>query len=361
MTRKRDDIPKALDTTLSGIVRDPALFDRVVKAAGNGVTPVKHKMTLSMAFVLVLVLLTSTVAVALTFRGVSYFLTEKAEDPMKLDPDYLFSELDYHHNSKFLNIAVVDAYWDGLELFVAYRIAPVNPESVLRMECTHEEHEHDLPAGDADILIQEPDFVTLTDENGKLTEPSTYSIDWVYEEDGAITIMVRFPRYDMSEYVSITLPVQNTWVSTGEVMRSYLHCVPIRLSDPLADHQHEWTTATCQTAKTCAICQRTEGSLGQHDYHLSEDGNDVICSTCGKQLKKPTFIPNSRNLLPGDCDVFVLALQLRLSELGYYNGSFSELYDDKTIEAVKAYQESHGLDPTGICRTDTVMSLFHSN
>lgn len=361
MTRKREDIRLAIDTTLSGVSNDPELFDRVVGAAKAGVTPVKHKMTLSVAFVLALALLTSAVAFALTFRGVSYFLTEKSDEPMELDQNYLFNELDYHHNSKFLNMTVVDAYWDGLELFVAYRIAPVNPESVLRMECNSEEHQHDSPTGDADILLQEPRFIALTDEQGKLTEPSTYSVDWVYEEDGAITVMVRFQRYDMSEYVSIMLPVQTTWVNTGEVTRAYLHCVPVRLSDPLSDHQHEWTPATCQTLKTCTVCKRTEGDLGQHDYYLSEDGKVVICSTCDKQLNKPTFVPNSRNLLPGDCDVFVLALQIRLSELGYYNGNFSELYDEKTIEAVKAYQGSHGLDPTGICRTDTVTSLFHSN
>lgn len=45
----------------------------------------------------------------------------------------------------------------------------------------------------------------------------------------------------------------------------------------------------------------------------------------------------------------VVALQLRLKELGFFHGPADGLYGRYTEAAVKAYQEAKGLEPTGVC------------
>ena len=117
MNPREHDIRTALEATLSGVQRDPTLFDRIISDQKGAPAPMKRKLTLSMALVLALVLITGTVACSAAWRGVSAFLSNP-------DPDYLVTGFPQHHTSDRLDARVVDAYWDGLEFFVACRIAP---------------------------------------------------------------------------------------------------------------------------------------------------------------------------------------------------------------------------------------------
>lgn len=360
MTRKREDIRLALDTTLSGASRDPALFNRVVNASKGDIPPVKRKLTLSMTLVLILALITSTVAIAVTTRGVSWFL-EKAWQPVAIDDDYLLSDLRQNHNSTLLSPTVVDAYWDGLEFSIAYHVSPVDPTHTIRMVCNNQQHHHYQPAEDADILLHEPEFINVTDDmTGEIDHiyDAFLSTDWVYEEDGSLTAMVKFQLYNMSQLSSYSIPIFNTLSSTGMLYRSMLHCYPPTLDDPIPEHEHQWEDATCVSPKVCTICQRTEGDLGWHDFQPSEDGKYRTCFVCTTTQEAPASIPASFTLRPGDYTNHVWLLQLRLSELGYYEGPLSARYDDATTEAVKTYQESQGLEADGICRPETLQKLF---
>lgn len=358
MKRKREDIPLALDAALSGLQRDPALFQSVINASKGDVPPVKRKLTTSLALALVLVLLGVGAAAAAAWRGVSWFLTEKTDAAVSLDPNYLLTEPKQHHNSKYLNAAIVDAYWDGLEFSVVYHVSPVNSAQVLAMQCTKAEHTHTQQERDADIRLLEPAFISLTDQQGKLTEPRYFTCDWVHETDGSVSVLITLQCYDMSQPVSIGIPIFNTLSESGYTYHSVLHYKPVTLTDPLADHDHQWQPATCVSLKICTVCRRTEEGLGPHLYRLSRDGAMVLCDLCGKELNRPTHVPAGNTLRPGDQDVFVLALQLKLQEMGFYNGPLSGLYDDETQEAVKACQESLGLHSDGMCGRETTEKLF---
>ena len=353
MTRKPEEIRQALDTTLSGASHDPTLYNRVVNASKGESPTVKRKLTLSMAFVMILVLMTGTVAVAATYRGVSWFLTEHLCITTVLDPDYVFSDMRQHHNSKYLDATVIDAYWDGLELYITYRVAPVDPTQILRMDCEQQD------TSDADLLLWEPDFISVTDYNNpERPHPYTLFCDWKYEEDGSITVFVSFPHYDMSQPDSISIPIFNKVASTQEINLSMLHFYQPTLADPIAAHEHSWIPATCVAPKTCTICGRTDGELGYHDFQPTDAEDRLACAVCTQSNVKPFNIPATMTIRPGDYNNFVLALQLKLNELGCYNGPFSGVYDEATIAAVNAYQEGAGLPIRDICGSETIQSLF---
>lgn len=367
MPRKHEDIPLALDAALSGADRDPALFNRVVNASKGELPPVKRKLTLSMALVLILVLVTGTVAVAAACRGVTYFLEQRTWDPISIDPDYLLTDLRQNHTSEHLNISVVDTYWDGREFFLAYHISPIDAEKSLRMECRYPHHIHYEPVEAADIMLREPDrLISTNDSTGDVSplpaprenalfEYSSFS-DWVYEEDGSLTVMVKCQLYSMEGVDGITIPVYYTM--DGKSMESYLHCYPPTLSDPIAAHEHKWAPAICVAPKTCTICQRTEGGLGFHDFRPTEDSSITICSVCESSSARPDCDPRHLILSPGDYTNHVWEMQYRLYELGHYSGLLSARYDEETMAAVKSFQESQGLEANGICDRETLQKLF---
>lgn len=358
MTRRPDDVRNAIDTTLSGASHDPTLFNCVVNASKGDTPPVKKKLTLSMAIIMILLALTGTVAIAATYRGVQYFLTEKTNEQQPLDPDYLFSGMQQYHNSKRLNAVVVDAYWDGVEMSVAYRVTPVDPSHVIRMYCPHKGSVHAQITEDADILLYEPEFIYVTDEYGESIIPYRFSTDWCYEEDGSITVFVRFPHYDMSQPDNISIPIFNYLIAAKDNALSMLHFSQPTLADPVTEHEHNWAAATCVSPKMCTICHRTEGDLGYHNYQPSEDPERLVCPVCTISTARPFNIPDATTLVPGDYNNFVIALQRRLTELGYYFGPISGMYDEATTAAVTVYQGSQGLPATGICDPDTHTRLL---
>ncbi|MBP3637977.1 MAG: peptidoglycan-binding protein [Clostridia bacterium] len=534
MSRKREDVRLALDAALSGVDRDPALFNRVVNASKGELPPVKRKLTFSMALVLILVLITGTVAVAAAYRGVSYFLTEKSEKPTDINEDYLVSGLESYHNSTLLNAEVVDAYWDGVNCFIAYRVSPADPSLTLRMQCMNLYHGHDQGTENADLWVQEPSFIMLTDRNGDVTHAeqladTASSYDWVYEEDGSITVLVKFPLYGLEDIETISVPVFCGEAGKAQVQEAYLHFDPPALADPVATHEHQWTEttgigpkvcaicgrteggarqhhnskllsaevtnvawdgatftldycirpadpaltlqmqctdpahehtakaadllvqepgyimltdtqgkvthiradgfpllscdwtyaedgsivvhaqfplnsaaeiesysipifnavageeklnysflhfyaddmldpipphdhawaeATCVSARTCTICQRTEGGLGDHDFRPAADGKTTVCSVCETVTNRTDCEPLYMILQPGDYTNYVWEMQYRLCELGFYDGQLSARYDQATQAAVKAFQESQGLEADGICDIKTLEKLF---
>lgn len=350
-------VRQAIDSELSFLDDRPSLHHAVMSQI-KGEKNVKRKMSLGLALAMLLVLLTGTVAVAVTYRGVSYFLAENTGKANDLDPDYMQSNMVQYHNSKRLNATVVDAYWDGLELSIAYHVSVREPGQVLRMVCQSPEHDHYTPEEDADIILWEPHFINITDANGDIDRPAGCSASWVYEEDGSLSIMVSFPQYDMSDNWTISIPIFNKLVATQDIAPSMLHCESAVLVDPLPEHDHAWTEATCVSPRWCTICKRMENELGMHDYILDEEGAHLTCSVCGKAVNRPVYVPAGAALIPGDEHMFVLALQLKLQELGCYTGRLTGVYNDETTAAVKAWQEQNGLEADGIAHEDMLGMLF---
>jgi len=55
----------------------------------------------------------------------------------------------------------------------------------------------------------------------------------------------------------------------------------------------------------------------------------------------------------------VYELKIRLKELGFYSGPVDEVYDKVVVEAVKEFQKSYWLDPTGVVDQTTWRALGH--
>jgi len=89
-----------------------------------------------------------------------------------------------------------------------------------------------------------------------------------------------------------------------------------------------------------------------------------------RSLPKPTPTPiytrenwpkNYRTLYRGRQGEDVYMLQMRLRELGYYNGSITGGYYGGTIKAVEAFQRDHGLTVDGAAGEKTQSVLFSSS
>lgn len=64
--------------------------------------------------------------------------------------------------------------------------------------------------------------------------------------------------------------------------------------------EHDWTAANCTTAKTCSICDKTEGSALGHDHNgpwVTTDENEhwKVCARegCNEQLDKAVHTPSA--------------------------------------------------------------------
>lgn len=362
MTRKPEDVRTALDAALSGVSHDPVLYNRIINLSKGETPPVKRKLTLSMAVVLILALITGSVAIAVVYRGVSYFLVERYNSSERLDNDYLLSGIQQEHSNPVAHVEIVDAYWDGVDLSVAYRISPVDPEHVIRIECNYPFHDHYRPVEEATLLLHRTDVSRIkitVNENDQPEQRHHIAYDWIYEEDGSLIVFNSFPLNSMSEAVSVSIPVSLTLAATGEQFDSILCCeLPVR-NDPIAEHEHVWEPAYCASPKICTICKRYEGDPGDHDFQPSATFKELsVCTFCKMVRNWDQGIPPHIVFQPGDSHEYVLVLQLHLNERGYLPRIVTNSYDEATMEAVKAFQLSQGLEPTGICDSETLKAMF---
>jgi peptidoglycan hydrolase-like protein with peptidoglycan-binding domain len=81
----------------------------------------------------------------------------------------------------------------------------------------------------------------------------------------------------------------------------------------------------------------------------------------GKQTKQKLFAAHSSSsLVPGMKGSGVKKLQQRLTDLGYYSGKATGLYDQITQQAVSYYQKLNGLVADGIAGKQTCADLYAS-
>ena len=273
MTRRPEDICRAIDTTLSGASHDPTLYNRVVNASKGDSPPVKRKMTLSMALVLILILLTGTVAVAATYRGVTHFLSGSS-----YDPHYVIKPIRRYHTSHRLIVKVVDAYWDGSRLSVAYNIQSLDPDELVAMRCSTPSHAHYDYQAYAGIIVETPPYIIVT-EGENISHTAGYMIDWVCEEDGSLTVMLTFQENAVSDQLDFTIPIINVRDNKSPET-AYLHFTLPSIPDPIAQHTHDWAPSTCVSPRRCTISNRTAGDLGAHDFQPGPEEGQYTCPVC---------------------------------------------------------------------------------
>lgn len=363
MKRTPDTIRTALDTTLSGVSCDAALYGRVIRAAQGEAPSIKRKLTLSTAVVLLLILLAGSAAIAAACRGVSYFLVEHYDEENTLDSNYLFSVTQESHSNPLVTASVTDAYWDGVKLSVACLVAPVNAGQIIRSDCDEPTHHHYLPTEAADLQLNfsgTSDTVTITDtETGEIIQLMRLGSNCFCEEDGTLSVFYSIPLNSMSTSIAVSIPISITHLASGELVESVLRFRLPVVTDPIAEHEHQWEPATCISPKTCTICQRYEGELGDHQFQPSPNFPELsVCPVCKLVRNWSLGIPSDIVFQPGDDHEYVQVLQRHLKERGYLSFYFSNSYDDATMEAVKAFQQEHGLEPDGICDSETLLALF---
>lgn len=78
----------------------------------------------------------------------------------------------------------------------------------------------------------------------------------------------------------------------------------------------------------------------------------------GSEESMPDAPTDDRTLREGMEGEDVLAVQVRLAELGYYTGKLDGVYGSGTVAAMKAFQGRNKLTVDGVCGPDTVAVLF---
>ncbi len=68
-----------------------------------------------------------------------------------------------------------------------------------------------------------------------------------------------------------------------------------------------------------------------------------------------------RSLSLGNTGIAVQALQLRLRDLGYFNGEVSGLFDSETEAAVKRFEQTYGTMQTGVATAKLQLKLFSAS
>ncbi len=82
-------------------------------------------------------------------------------------------------------------------------------------------------------------------------------------------------------------------------------------------------------------------------------------NTKGKKTSVNTLAPVAGiAVTSGKKGEFVGTIQLRLHELGYYNGTITQVYDSATVKAVKNFQKYNALTASGVCDLATQNALF---
>ena len=109
--RKAEDIRKSIDSELSGVRRDPFLYQRVLNKAQEE-QPRRRPRKLTVALVmLVLLALTTATGVATNWVGVRYFLTNRRALPVTVVETGVAHPTSQSSESDTINLRVLDAYW----------------------------------------------------------------------------------------------------------------------------------------------------------------------------------------------------------------------------------------------------------
>ncbi|MBR2854107.1 MAG: peptidoglycan-binding protein [Clostridia bacterium] len=112
---------------------------------------------------------------------------------------------------------------------------------------------------------------------------------------------------------------------------------------------------------------KADGTAGAETQKAIYSTNAVRADTTPtpKVTESPTPTPTvavpEEPLKNGDKGADVKTLQKRLKELGYFNSTIDGKFGRDTVNALKAFQEAHGLDADGVAGKTTYDVLFSAN
>lgn len=219
MTERRpEDIRRAIDGELSGVGRDPFLYQRILNSKREE-TPRRRPRKLTVALVALAVLMLSTAAaVATNWLGVKYFLTERLALPVPVEDAYVVQPVSQSFDSERLSMRATDAYWyathsdDRLDITLHADVQ--DPEKAFCMDTdigTDGEnfdmiwwHGDILPV--ADWLAGREGYKLYMTLSLQIGGQSYWgSLDWVHEEQGMTMLIEVMDAPDLSKGATVTV------------------------------------------------------------------------------------------------------------------------------------------------------------
>lgn len=222
MTKRRaEDIRKAIDGELSGVGRDPFLYQRVLNMAQQ--TPPRRrapKLTVALAVLLVL-MLTTAVAVATNWLGVQYFLTNRRLLPLNVEETYIVHPVSQRFDSERIDLTVLEAYWHadvrGDKLALTMHAEAKQPEQPFCMDIDigTDGENFDMIWWHGDILpvvdwLDGRDGYVLSIQGSARMDLKGYygGVDYIQEESGLTVMMELRDVPNLSEGVTLTTQVE---------------------------------------------------------------------------------------------------------------------------------------------------------
>ena len=192
------------------------------------------------------------------------------------------------------------------------------------------------------------DSAYINEMIGKYTNDGVLSMSASLEEGKAAinALMPAEPAVNDQTFIDALQSIQDNIVSAIT-----MDALSVSSNSPTAveDSEARWQIVN-------ASIQQLEAATSAAELTAVINGQTITVQT---QTPEPTVEPVTyANLQKGDESNDVMKLQVRLYNLGYLNDDRDGVYGSKTQTAVKLFQETVGLNATGIADSDTQAALY---
>lgn len=259
--RKNNEIKQAIDGELSGVGRDPFLYQRVLSMSREE-TPRRRSRKLTAALVMATVLMLSTaVAVATNWTGVRWFLTDRLSVPVDVQDAYIVHPVAQSFESDYIDVTVMDAYWYADtscdKLAITLHVESKDPERPLSLETAIGNDGENF-----DLIWQHGEVIPVTqwlnghEGCGMWISGDQTSLDYVWEDTGITLMMEIWNAPDCSDGVTLESEV-SVW--------------PIRLDDSELGFSQIWDETETKTL-TFTLPPMTRGPEREIDFANEPNG-----------------------------------------------------------------------------------------
>ena len=192
------------------------------------------------------------------------------------------------------------------------------------------------------------DSTYINEMIGKYTNDGVLSMSTSLEEGKAAinALMPAEPAVNDQTFIDALQSIQDNIVSAIT-----MDALSVSSDSPTAveDSEARWQIVN-------ASIQQLEAATSAAELTAVINGQTITVQT---QTPEPTVEPITyANLQKGDESNEVMKLQVRLYNLGYLNDDRDGVYGSKTQTAVKMFQETVGLNATGIADSDTQAAIY---
>jgi len=208
--------------------------------------------------------------------------------------------------------------------------------------------------------------------DGTVAAVKQFQKDYALEETGMVDgeteaklFSIEYRELTTGDSGSDVLRIQERLVAldyyNGKLSGDYLEGTTYGIKLLQEKHGLEATGTADAITQQLLFSNRALSRFAEEDADVSDLGdiNDVVMASDGSDPESKTYtIEYNGKLTRGSQGSRVKQVQQRLTELHYFSGPISGNYLNKTIEAVKLFQEKHNLKVDGITGAETWSVLF---